>query len=153
MFWLQFAIACTAFEKYDLGDTYFANAYRLAEGAKRDPFQIDNHYAKFLLKSRIRRSDHYDDFYWAFDHSHTMSIAQFRARDEARFPLEVFGMYGEFMETVGRSIGRDDREKAIAQLSALNEELRVSRNVSIPAGLKRNALRSVDVAIKVLGGV
>ena len=148
LFWLQFGIAATAFDKFDLAETYFANAYRLAEG--RDPFQIDNHFAKFLLKSRMRRVDIYDDFFWAFDEANKLSIAQYRARDEARFPLEVFAQYGDYFDTVGRKVQGSDREAAVGLLMALDEELRASKHAQTPGGLRKAAEISVQRSIAAL---
>ncbi len=57
LFWLQYAIACTVFEEFDPADKYFDTAYALAETKEFNAFQIDNHYARFLLMRAIRSKD------------------------------------------------------------------------------------------------
>ncbi|MGJ5813623.1 SIR2 family protein [Paludibaculum fermentans] len=53
LFWLQYAIACTLFEEFDRAEKYFGTAYALAEARDFNSFQIDNHYARFLLMRSI----------------------------------------------------------------------------------------------------
>ncbi|MCC6982840.1 MAG: SIR2 family protein [Bauldia sp.] len=150
LFWLQFAIACNVFDRFDLADQYFATAYDLAEQGKHDPFQIDNHYAKFLLKSRSKRADSYSDFFWAFDEAHRLSLNQFRTRDEARFPLEVFDDYGEYLESVGRKLDDDERRSIAGSLTSLREELQTRDLSSLPKGLKLSAIRSVERGLTIV---
>jgi hypothetical protein len=150
LFWLQFAIACNAFGKYELADRYFGNVYRLVEAAKSDPFQIGNHHAKFLLKSPLERPDLYEDYSWAFNESHKLTLQQFRVRNDAKFPLEVFAMYGSFVDGVHRKFSEDESESTLATLNELKEELR-SRSVGQSlARMMSAAQRSIAHAILVL---
>jgi hypothetical protein len=57
LFWLQYAIACTVFEEFDRAEKYFNTAYAFAEASDFNTFQIDNHYARFLLMRAIRSRD------------------------------------------------------------------------------------------------
>lgn len=58
LFWLQYAMACLVFEDFDRARKYFEAAYSYAK--KRgsfDSYQIDNHYARFLLMRAIHSRD------------------------------------------------------------------------------------------------
>lgn len=57
-YWLQYAIARLSFDD-DLDDVepYFKAAYAYAKGSNYDPYQIDNHYARFLLKKATREQN------------------------------------------------------------------------------------------------
>lgn len=49
LFWLQYAIACLIIEDLPRSKRYFDTAYSLANELQWDTFQIDNHYARYLL--------------------------------------------------------------------------------------------------------
>ena len=55
LFWLQYAIACTAQSEFARADTYFSNAYAYAKMRDWfDTYQIDNHFARFRLQRSIQ---------------------------------------------------------------------------------------------------
>lgn len=49
LFWFQYAIACVTLDDVDRAGKYFTTAYSIANKIGFDTFQIDNHYARFLL--------------------------------------------------------------------------------------------------------
>ncbi|TFF50585.1 hypothetical protein C5609_17785 [Pseudomonas putida] len=57
-YWLQYAIARLSFED-DLDEIspYFQSAYKFAQSINYDTYQIDNHYARFLLVKASREKD------------------------------------------------------------------------------------------------
>src|SRR5262249_8501255 len=57
LFWLQYAIACTVLEEFDRAEAYFSTAYSLAEARDFNAYQIDNHFARFILVRAIRAKD------------------------------------------------------------------------------------------------
>lgn len=60
-FWEQYAIVCVNINQFDRAERYFKTAYSLAKerGRAFSAYQIDNHYARFLLENQLyyRRSD------------------------------------------------------------------------------------------------
>lgn len=54
-FWMQYAIACVNTHEYVRAGKYFDTAYSFAKslGGRFSTFQIDNHYARFLLERQI----------------------------------------------------------------------------------------------------
>jgi len=57
LFWLQQAIARTANQDFNLAKHHFETAYAFAREQSFDTFQIDNHYAHFLLKVALSASN------------------------------------------------------------------------------------------------
>jgi len=53
LFWLQYAIACLSVGELKRSEQYFDTAYALARSRGMNTFQIDNHYARFLLEKMI----------------------------------------------------------------------------------------------------
>jgi hypothetical protein len=49
LFWLQYAIGALVIGDLGRASRYFETSYSLAEEREWDPFQIDNHYARYLL--------------------------------------------------------------------------------------------------------
>ena len=77
-FWLQYAIAQTQLREYPEATVSFETAYEFARGrSKNIKGMIDNHFAKFLLDSRLN-SPFYTDIYPAFEKAHRILIEQAR---------------------------------------------------------------------------
>lgn len=53
LFWLQYAIAKTADSQFEIAEHYFNTAYSHAIPTDFNTFQIDNHFAHFLLKRAL----------------------------------------------------------------------------------------------------
>lgn len=56
-FWLQYAIACLTLGELDRAETYFSTAYSFAARRGHSTYQIDNHYARFLLVKAVENDD------------------------------------------------------------------------------------------------
>lgn len=54
-FWEQYAIACVNLKQFDRAERYFKTAYSLAKakGSTFSAYQIDNHYARYLLENQL----------------------------------------------------------------------------------------------------
>lgn len=54
-FWEQYAIICVNLNQFDRAERYFKTAYSLAKqkGRTFSAYQIDNHYARFLLENQL----------------------------------------------------------------------------------------------------
>jgi hypothetical protein len=57
LFWLQYAIACLAFDDLFRAKKYFETAYSYSDLRHWDTYQIDNHFARFLLKEAVAIND------------------------------------------------------------------------------------------------
>ncbi len=56
LFWLQYAIATLVINEIPRAKTYFETAYSLAEKKGWDTFQIDNHFARFLMVQAVQEN-------------------------------------------------------------------------------------------------
>lgn len=54
-FWEQYAIVCVNIKQFDRAERYFKTAYSLAKqrGQTFSAYQIDNHYARYLLENQL----------------------------------------------------------------------------------------------------
>lgn len=74
-FWMQYAIACVNTHEYLRAEKYFETAYSFARslGGRFSTFQIDNHYARFLLERQIY-SRNPKDAYTIFLKAHQLLV-------------------------------------------------------------------------------
>jgi hypothetical protein len=57
LFWLQYAIACLTLEELERAGRYFETAYSLTSGRQYDTYQIDNHFARYILVRAAKSRD------------------------------------------------------------------------------------------------
>jgi len=98
LFWLQYAIASHVHFQFDMADLFFKAAYREAEQRpKYDTYQIDNHYAQFLLKLALHNTSdgHHMD---RFKEAHKIAMSQL-STDIPRYPLRIVKLYRKFYDT------------------------------------------------------
>ncbi len=99
LFWLQYAIACLVMKDLPRAETYFSTAYSLGISQRFDTFQIDNHFARFLLVQAIQDlgpRDAMENFRRA------RAIINRQIRDERRhYPYRVAIAYQELIDRFG----------------------------------------------------
>jgi hypothetical protein len=96
-FWLQYAIARLEHADFRSAYTLFRTAYSHAESlAGYNTFQIDNHYARYLLVSRTKDPS-YTDYFKSFLDAHNLLIKQARTETDAYYPFKVARSYADFV--------------------------------------------------------
>ena len=96
-FWLQYAIARIEHSEYKSADILFRTAYSLAKSLPNyNTFQIDNHFARFLLVSRTLDLS-YGDYFKAFIDAHGLLMKQARTEKDAYYPFKVARSYHDFV--------------------------------------------------------
>jgi hypothetical protein len=130
LFWLQYAIAANVFEAFDRADFNFKNAYSYAAKTNFDTYQVDNHFANFLLKraSRLRKAVNYmEDFRAA------RKIVEIQMKQESKldFPFRVARLYFDFAQGLGDVLSVDERAEVGRAASAVVKQID-----GLPAGLK-----------------
>ena len=97
LFWLQYAIARLFDNDFENADICFKNAYALATDApnKYDTYQIDNHYARFLLEARIAGYLQ-DDPYDLFINAHNKLMVSRRGEEQRWYSFKVADNYIPF---------------------------------------------------------
>jgi len=112
LFWLQYAIACLVFEEYDRAGKYFEAAYSYAERRRTyDSYQIDNHYARFLLMQAITSGDA-DKGMTAFRKARKIIFAQIRS-DRLHYPFRVAASLGEFYESFAPKLKKEQKAEIV----------------------------------------
>lgn len=109
LFWLQYAIACTLFEEFDRAATYFTIAYSLAEARDFNAFQIDNHYARFLLMRAIRSKDQ-GNCMKSFRDARKLIFEQIQT-ERRHYPFRVATNIGEFFDTFAPVLLAGDKQE------------------------------------------
>ena len=134
-FWLQYAIACLTLDQLDRAEKYFDTAYSYVRARGYDTYQIDNHYARFLLVWSVEREDSESciDYF-----RRARNIIQNQIRDRRRhYPYRVATSIGEFYEKYQTELSQahlNELGQAASyiarQIEALPEGIRYHRNVS-----------------------
>lgn len=109
LFWLQYAVACTVFEEFDRAGKYFDTAYAFAEARDFNTFQIDNHYARFLLMRSIRSKDQ-GNCMKSFRDARKLIFEQIQT-ERRHYPFRVATNIGEFYDTFASVLSSADRQE------------------------------------------
>lgn len=107
LFWLQYAIACLFLKDFDRSGIYFQTAYSFAEESNFRPFQIDNHYARFLLLKNIHDDDA-NSAMAAFRKARKIIYEQIR-NERLHYPYRVAALIGDWYETYSHRLTADAR--------------------------------------------
>jgi hypothetical protein len=122
LFWLQYAIATLVTEDLTRSRRYFDTAYSLALDQEFDTFQIDNHYARYLLVAAVNdtaTSDIMDNFRQARD------IIYRQVLDERRHhPYRVAIMFQSFVDRFGSTLGKDNLDELTQAASRILERIK-----------------------------
>lgn len=95
-YWLQYAIAKLGEQKYEEAKLYFDNAYSYARRRTGfDTYQIDNHFARYLLENVIYTSND-DEFFKAFVQAHSILTDRSHLKDTKYYPFKVARLYLPF---------------------------------------------------------
>ena len=133
-FWLQYAIACLTLGELDRAEKYFATAYSFASSRNFDTFQIDNHFARFLLVRAVEIGDAdkcMDSFRKA------RQIIENQIRDQRmQYPFRVARSYRTFYEAFESKLSQTRLEEIIQsavfvlrRIESLPEDRRQRRDV------------------------
>jgi hypothetical protein len=95
LFWLQYGIAALVSQDFDRAKSYFDNAYAFAgEMYEYDSFQIDNHYARFLIERAVARHDSKSAMS-AFREARGLLFPQL-AQERRHYPFRAASRWGNF---------------------------------------------------------
>ena len=112
LFWLQYAIACLVFEEYDRAEKYFEAAYSYAKRrGTYDSYQIDNHYARFLLMQAVALGDA-DKSMTAFRKARKIIFAQIRG-ERLHYPFRVAAFLREFYESFALKLKKEQKAEIV----------------------------------------
>lgn len=122
LFWLQYAIACLVIEEFERAGRYFDTAYSLAETRNTyDTYQIDNHYARFLLMRSLRRGDVVNCMA-DFRSARTILFGQME-NERLHYPYRVAAVLGDFFSTFANLLKPEDREEIVRAARNISERI------------------------------
>jgi len=111
LFWLQYAIAALVAKDYGRSGTYFDTAYSHAENLDQyDSFQIDNHYARYLLERAIDTDYSAADRMAPFREARALLRPQF-VEEWRHYPYRVATRYLEFFVRFSAHLAPSEKQE------------------------------------------
>jgi len=124
-YWLHYAMARLSYGDFDVAARFFATARKLAEGNIKKTVDVNNHFARLLLDSRIKTDD-YEDYYKAFEMAHSILISQMNRENNRHYPYRQAKKYVEFISFRRSRLSQDEVRRFIVacrQVKAAIENL------------------------------
>jgi hypothetical protein len=135
LFWLQYAMACLFIDDFARAGKYFASAYSFATLTKFRTYQIDNHYARYLLRKSIND----DDLVAAMDsfrEARKLLFEQMR-HDRLRYPFKVAALIGDWFDVYSDRLSLDHRAEVkraaifiCSRIASLPPEFQTVRDIA-----------------------
>ena len=102
-FWEQYAIACLNVREYDTAKLYFDRAYQYGRrelGSNFNTYQVDNHYARYLLLRAIDKRNYETSYTYFIDSYKYLKRAYDSSQDSTRnvYFLRVATHYKDFYD-------------------------------------------------------
>jgi hypothetical protein len=121
LFWLQYAIACLVIDDLDRSKRYFQTSYSLANKTSFNPYQIDNHYARFLLVEAIEKLE----LKPALDNFRASSLIINRQIkvERLRYPYRVACEYRRFFDRFSSSFTANQFREVSQAANAVKENI------------------------------
>ena len=135
LFWLQYAIASIVIKDLYRAEKYFNSAYSYAEKKNWDTFQIDNHYARYLLVVSIE--DIEDSKYAMENFRKARNIVNRQMENERlHYPYKVASLYQPFFDKFAHSLPNHDikfikrtAQTILQRIETLSEYRSKGRNI------------------------
>lgn len=117
-FWLQYAIGCLTHRNLPRAEIYFSTAYSFARKLENyDTFQIDNHYARFLLQKAVTEESMLDAMKQVYD---ARDIVLKQVKSEVRnYPFRVARGLFDAYDTLSPRMSDDMKKQLRASLAEI----------------------------------
>ena len=153
LFWVHYAMARVEYENFSEASLYLDQAREFARGNQSLTRDVDNHYARLLLDSRVR-SDDYNDYYRAFETAHNVLVQQMNNDKNSRhFPYRQASKYLGFIAHRNDKLSRDEKKSFVvackqveSAISNLSGPMAKSSEISKCAGAMK---RAIEIALGV----
>lgn len=123
-FWLQYGITALNLKNYVEAKIYFQNAYSYAAELENfDCFQLDTHYARFLL-SEIAECDKEFDFK-KFEQAHRLLMDNSNAEVRLSYVLRQVGVYYDIEKRYKDLFTSEERLRYIEEIKEIVERFKV----------------------------
>jgi hypothetical protein len=117
LFWLQYGIASLVMKEYGRAEKYLETAYSYARNTDFDVFQIDNHYARYLLERMIHEKN--DPEYMSKFRKAKLIISGQMGRESRHFPYKVAQLYSDFYFTYEAHFSASEKREIAGEASAI----------------------------------
>ena len=135
LFWLQYAIASIVIKDLFRAKKYFDSAYSYAEKKSWDTFQIDNHFARYLLLLSIEEITDPNEAMLNFRQAKNIINRQM-ANERLHYPYKVASLYYPFYERFSPSLNNSDIDlmkktasTVLTKINALPDNRQKGRNI------------------------
>lgn len=127
-FWEQYAIACVNLKDFPRAKKYFQTSYSLAKkrGRAFSSFQIDNHYARYLLESQLY-SRNYETALSTFIEAHSLLTKKYiydDAINDRYYQFRVAIIYKEYYDVFYDSFTADQKVLFLARCQEMFDRLK-----------------------------
>jgi len=151
LFWLQYAIAALVAKDFERSGFYFNTAYSHASNLDRyDSYQIDNHYARFLLERAIDTDFNAADRMAPFREARGLLRPQF-AEDWRHYPYRVAAGYFNFFTRFSANLSAAETQEIkgaateiLERIAKLPEDRLANRSVQECRAAQLKIVRIVD---------
>lgn len=123
LFWLQFAIARLADADYENSEYCFENAYEFAKSQAFDTYQIDNHYARYLLENAIYRGSQ-ENSMQVFQEAHMKLMTRRRGDEYKYYNYRVANNYLPFYERFYEGFSINEKRDFIRACFEMQNEVK-----------------------------
>jgi hypothetical protein len=106
LFWLQYAIGCLVGGDLKRAKTYFDTSYSLADNRDFDTFQIDNHFARYLLVATSQSDLPIGRALELFREARAIINRQLQ-NERLHYPFRVASSYQDFVDRFGSKLNPD----------------------------------------------
>ncbi len=123
LFWLQYAIARLADADYANSEYCFENAYAFAKLQAFDTYQIDNHYARYLLENAIYRGSQ-ENSMRVFQEAHRKLMTRRRGDEYKYYNYRVANNYLPFYERFYEGFSDNEKREFIRACFEMQNEIK-----------------------------
>lgn len=122
-FWLQYAILMLSERDYDRAKLYFNAAYDYGRNIDNfDPYQIDNHYARYILSNELQ-SGSKSTCMEAFKHAHAILMDNKHKLEVRFYPYKVARLYYPFYEKFFKFLKQYEKKEFLASCQVMLDRL------------------------------
>jgi len=149
-FWLQYAIVKLSEYDYGMAKQFFEAAYSFAGAIdKFDTYQIDNHYARFVLENeRINGSQ--ATCMEAFRHAHSILMDSRHKLEVRYYPYRVARNYYPFYERFFKDMTVAEKKEFLVSCQEILNRLEWYQRMSRTSGYRKDVVEAKERILQIL---
>lgn len=149
-FWLQYAIVKLSEHDYGMAKQFFEAAYSFASAIDNfDTYQIDNHYARFVLENE-RINGAQATCMEAFRHAHSILMDSRHKLEVRYYPYRVARNYYPFYERFFKGMAVPEKKEFIVSCQEILDRLEWYQNESGTSGKRKDVVMAKDGIMQIL---